>query len=100
MPASAQTAPSAAWPEGVVARYLTVGGALVDVSHDMKLISDTEPNLTIANCGGENCAASHHELWTHYGYRTDNGSKGADQEVGKWAQAHAETCRVLPRPTA
>jgi hypothetical protein len=88
----------APWPEGVIARYLTVGGALVDVSHDMKLIDDTQPNLSIAHCGGEGCKASHHELWINYGYREDNGSRGADQEVGKWAQAHAETCRALPRP--
>jgi hypothetical protein len=86
------------WPDAVVARYLTVAGATVDVSHDTHLLTDTEPNLTIARCGGENCEASHHELWASYAYRNDNGSKGADREVGKWAQGHAETCRALPRP--
>jgi hypothetical protein len=100
MSSSIQTAQSAAWPEGVVARYVTLAGATVDVSHDMSLIQDTEPNLSIARCGGENCDASHHERWTDYGYRSDDGSRGADREVGKWAQAHAETCRALPRPTA
>lgn len=86
------------WPDAVIARYRTVGGALVDVSHDMSLIQDTEPNLSIARCGGENCDASHHQPWADFAYRADNGSKGADREVGKWAQAHAETCRALPRP--
>jgi len=100
MPSSARTAESTDWPEGVIARYLTVGGALVDVSHDMHLIVDTEPNLSIARCGGEGCKASHHEQWRYYSYRTDNGSRGADAEAGKWAQTHAETCRALPRPTA
>lgn len=88
------------WPTGVIARYLTVGGATVDVSHDMHLITDTKPNLTLARCGGANCEASHHERWAPYAFRNDNGSKGANQEVGKWAQAHAETCRALPRPEA
>ena len=100
MPSSVQTAQPTEWPEGVIARYLTVGGATVDLRHDMALIGDTQPNLTIAHCGGENCAASHHEQWSTYAYRTDNGSRGADQEVGKWAQAHAAECRALPRPTA
>lgn len=100
MPSSARTAESTDWPEGVIARYLTVGGALVDVSHDMHLIVDTEPNLSLARCGGEGCKASHHERWRDYSYRTDNGSRGADQEAGKWAQAHAEKCRALPRVTA
>lgn len=86
------------WPEGVIARYLTVGSALVDVRHDMALIVDTEPNLTIASCGGEGCTETHTEKWGPYSFRTDNGSKGADQEAGKWAQAHAEKCRALPRP--
>jgi hypothetical protein len=89
---------AAPWEPGVIARYLTVAGATVDVSHDMSLIVDTEPNLSIARCGGEGCEASHHERWSDYGYRTENGSKGADQEVGKWAQTHAEKCRALPRP--
>jgi hypothetical protein len=97
-PAGQPTPRTEPWPDGVIARYLTVAGALVDVSHDMHLLTDTEPNLTIARCGGENCAANHHELWASYAYRNDNGSKGADQEVGKWAQAHASECRALPRP--
>ncbi|MFE3031548.1 hypothetical protein ACFXKY_07855 [Streptomyces canus] len=93
-----QQAEAAAWPEGVIARYLTVAGATVDIRHDMALIHDTEPNLTIASCNGEGCTATHFEKWGPYAFRTDNGSKAADQEVGKWAQAHAEKCRALPRP--
>ena len=88
------------WPDGITARYLTVAGATVDISHDMSLITDTEPNLSIAHCGGEGCEASHHERWSNYAYRSDNGSKGADREVGKWAQAHAAVCRALPKPEA
>lgn len=84
------------WPDGVIARYLTVGGALVDLSHDVYYLTDTEPNTTIARCGG--CAAHHQEQWSAYAYRSNNGSSGADTEAGKWAQAHAERCRALPRP--
>lgn len=97
MPSTDQTA---AWPEGVVARYLTVAGATVDLRHDMALIVDTGPNLTIASCGGEGCVAVYTEKWGPHSFRTDNGSRGADQEARQWAQAHAETCRALPRPTA
>lgn len=85
-----------AWPEGTIARYLTVGGATVDVTHDNRYLVDTEPNLSIARCGG--CAASHDEQWGEYAYSHNNGSRGADAEVGKWAQGHAETCRAMPKP--
>lgn len=95
-----QQAQADAWPEGVIARYLTVGGATVDLTHDMHYLADAEPNLTIARCRGENCHAHHQELWSHHAYRSDNGSNGANQETGKWAQAHAETCRAMPKPAA
>ncbi|MDX2550149.1 hypothetical protein QA860_08185 [Streptomyces stelliscabiei] len=94
-PPSPRTEP---WPDGVIARYLTVAGATVDVSHDMHYLADTEPNLTLARCGGEGCEATHTEKWGPYAYRNNNGSKGADQEVAKWAQVHASECRALPRP--
>lgn len=106
MSSSAQTtnAPFAEpWPEGVVVRYPTKGAEIsglpisVDIRHDEFSIYDTEPNITIAQCGG--CPANHQEKWAKYAYRTDNGSSGADTEVSKWAQSHAETCRAVPRPT-
>lgn len=84
------------WPEGVAARYLTVGGALVDLRHDSLYIYETEPNLTIAQCGG--CDDSHTEKWAPHAFRSDSGSRGADSEAGTWAQAHAEKCRALPHP--
>lgn len=99
-PASQPSPSTEPWPESVIARYLTIAGATVDLSHDMALIDDTKPNLTIARCGGEGCNATHFEKWAPYSYRANNGSTGADQEVGKWAQAHAETCRALPHPAA
>lgn len=95
----AQPSPApGAWPEGVIARYLTVAGATVDISHDMHLLTDTEPNLTIAQCGGEGCRERHVEKWSGHAFRNDNGSKSADAVASGWAQAHAEKCRALPRP--
>lgn len=93
-----QTTQSAAWPEGVIARYLTVGGALVDVSHDTLYLSDIEPNVTVARCGG--CDDYRTEEWKAHAHRVSNGSSEADAEARKWAQEHAERCRALPRPTA
>ncbi|MFF9271123.1 hypothetical protein EF919_18240 [Streptomyces sp. WAC02707] len=67
----------APWPDGVTARYLTVGGATVDLTDD-----DGTTRLLCAGCGhGKNAAyyppAAHRK-----------------------AQAHAERCRALPRPAA
>ncbi|MFF2809352.1 hypothetical protein ACFVT2_19655 [Streptomyces sp. NPDC058000] len=86
------------WPEGLIARYLTVGGATVDVSHDTLYLADTEPNVTTASCEGAGCEAYHNEEWGQYAYRFNNGSSAADEQAGKWAQAHAEKCRAMPRP--
>lgn len=73
MPSSTQSA----WPEGVVARYRTVGGGTVDLTDD-----DGPVRLLCSGCGfGNN--------WAH------------DPSAGRRkAQKHAETCRALPRPTA
>jgi hypothetical protein len=82
----------------IIARYLTVGGATVDIAHDTLYLADTEPNVSVARCGG--CAAYCNEEWGQYASTYDNGSSAADYEPRKWAQAHAEKCRAMPRPTA
>lgn len=97
MPARTQITTETVWPEGLIARYLTVGGATINISHDTLYLSDTEPSVTIAQCGG--CDARHNEEWGQYAYRYNSGSRAADEEVGKWAQAHAEKCRAMPRPS-
>jgi hypothetical protein len=79
MPSSAQTTQSAAWPEGVIARYLTVAGATVDTTDN-----------------GED---------TYWRY--DNACTGCTHKDGflredaarRDAQRHAEKCRALHRPT-
>ncbi|MFE9398639.1 hypothetical protein [Streptomyces flavidovirens] len=69
-----------AWPEGLTARYLTVGGSTVGVW------DADEWSPVRALCSG--CIASNR----------DGGPGSSDPH--RWAQSHAETCRAMPRPTA
>lgn len=120
MPSTAESVPSATWPEGVVARYVTVGGATVDIAtphverqvggHAIVPIGDgltvqkkpeTVIDVTItARCSA--CPGIDESTYlglypfaldgmvdSHYG-----------REARQWAQAHAEKCRAVPRPTA
>ncbi|MEU0624998.1 hypothetical protein ABZ329_29575 [Streptomyces rubiginosohelvolus] len=72
------TQPQTAWPENVIARYLTVGGATVSI-----WAADQWTPVTAA-CGG--CSASNE----------DGGVNSSDPK--RWAQSHAETCRAIPKP--
>lgn len=72
------TAPQTSWPEGVLARYATVGGALVSVWD----ASDDFPMWGV--CSG--CSAS----------SRDGGPNSSLPKA--WAQEHSERCRALPRP--
>ncbi|SFD13860.1 hypothetical protein [Streptomyces aidingensis] len=58
------------WPNGVIARYLTLASATVDI-HD---------NETAA------CTGCGNDL-----------TLGAESALRAWAQTHAEKCRALPR---
>jgi hypothetical protein len=102
MPSSTRTAKS----ERIIARYLTVGGATVD-------ITETGPRdsvvlqVTVAACGG--CPAEQREQWRDgfydYSYAfhpvtREDAVARAEKEAREWAQSHAEKCRALPRPTA
>ncbi len=62
------------WPEGTIARYLTVGGATVDVrgSHDYA-------SYKCWGCG-------------------DSTALYGDRRTKELAQGHAEKCRALQRP--
>jgi hypothetical protein len=81
---------STTWPEGVIARYLTVGGATVDIldkkdEHD----EHDEPGEYVARCTG--CTAD----WSN----TRSGWN-LEFQVRPWAQGHAEKCRAMPKPEA
>jgi GMP synthase-like glutamine amidotransferase len=103
MPSTDQTAQPAAWPEGVVARYATVGGAHVNMTHRLTVHNPPEPFATLAACTG--CPASeevnHYRLvWGLTAQHEEHHPEAADRDAREWAQAHAEKCRALPRPTA
>ncbi|MEU3528854.1 hypothetical protein AB0E62_34235 [Streptomyces sp. NPDC038707] len=76
MPSSARSE-SAAWPEGVIARYVTVGGATVDVRG-----GGDSTGYECTGCPYESSPFWHHSI------------------AHEHAQKHAEKCRALPRPTA
>lgn len=77
--------PDIAWPDDVIARYLTVGGAALgreDLVVDV--VDNGEDSYWRYNtaCAGCPRADMHSDL------------DGAH----RWAQSHAEKCRALPRP--
>jgi hypothetical protein len=104
---------STTWPEGVIARYLTVGGATVDVtvriSHDYQADIDGLNWIDInhqAVCAGTGCG-SKTELYNNRGVDdTEQARRAATdltspngREIKQWAQSHAETCRAMPNPS-
>ena len=96
----AAPAPALPWPDGVIARYLTVARATVDLIHDKAQQGDG--TFTVATCTG--CKAAERSTWatgihgTH-GYYTIQDRARGDRDARKWAQSHAETCRALPNPS-
>lgn len=71
------------WPEGVVARYLTVGGATVD-------IRGSYPKYWRCTACPATSVGQYTNPW---------GTPFSDTEIHKQAQGHAEKCRAMPRPT-
>ncbi|MGW4703248.1 hypothetical protein [Streptomyces sp. NPDC004285] len=70
------------WPEGVIARYLTVGGATVDIT------SNGRPHWFCTACPGTSCGA----------YTGPFGTPFTLDQIHEQAQAHAEKCRAMPKP--
>ncbi|MDX3336908.1 hypothetical protein [Streptomyces sp. ME02-6979.5a] len=86
-----------AWPTGVIARYLTVGGATVDLTHRLTVHTPPKPFATLASCAG--CPAT--EEVSHYRSNwgeEEHDPEAADADARIWAQSHAETCRAIPKP--
>lgn len=104
------TASQTAWPEGVIARYATVGGVadggLTAVELTETGSRDSEwAYATVAKCAG--CDEEQRERWettVHYfsgqqGERTvREAAELAEARSREWAQAHAEKCRAMARP--
>jgi len=72
-----------AWPEGVIARYLTIVGATVD-------------RVTVGGVERAECRGCHHRA--AYSSELAEPFKSHTVLADEWAQAHAERCRALPRP--
>lgn len=85
-----------AWPEGVIARYVTVGGATVDLSQHPHIDDDIELLDAIATCLGCTTSERFCETTPLWGSQDALAANTATARV--WAQRHAETCRALPRP--
>ncbi|MBK3547863.1 hypothetical protein [Streptomyces sp. MBT60] len=89
------------WPENVLARYLTVGGATVDLTHKLTVHTPPAPLATLASCTG--CPTA--EEFSHYRVirgmamqREEHVPAAAEEQARAWAQSHAETCRAIPKP--
>ncbi|MET7437016.1 hypothetical protein ACWERY_16135 [Streptomyces sp. NPDC004082] len=91
---AAQQAEAKAWPEGVIARYLTVGGATVDITYS------TKSGLLTNACTG--CSIAEHTNTNGAVTDSPEEEQARVEEclpiARRWAQEHAETCRALPRP--
>ena len=95
MPSTAQSTQPAAWPEGVVARYLTKAAEISGMSITVDL-AETDDGIT-SSCNG--CFATYHSSFDPM-YEGRRMEEYADRQARAWAQTHAEDCRALPRPTA
>lgn len=78
------------WPDGVIARYVTVANAVVE-------LVDGENSIKGSCTGCPEYAQPHPFPYDPAcsGQRMDSYVK---REATDWAQAHAEKCRALPRP--
>ncbi|MFI0900526.1 hypothetical protein [Streptomyces sp. NPDC020983] len=79
---------AATWPEGVIGRYVTVGGGFVDlIEQDRSVLAK--------------CFACPRSEWTSYDDPTlvdlPNRERSTER-AGEWAQDHAATCRAVPKP--
>ncbi|MFI1485815.1 hypothetical protein [Streptomyces sp. NPDC020747] len=94
------------WPVGTIARYLTVGGATVDLTsgeypYDAGDGIVGSRNLTRGACTG--CPTvedfKHWRPVQRMTFVDDvRDPETANREALEWAQAHAERCRAMPKP--
>lgn len=80
------------------ARYLTVGGATVELAKVVGYGDSDRLTHTRAVCTG--CNALHAIEWLYQGDYTqlrDEDGQRATPQVRDWAQDHASTCRAMPK---
>lgn len=92
---AAERAAMTGWPEGVLARYLSVGGATVDITNEEP--GNEEPYAE-ANCLG--CSWRSVTCWDDLsGFLSlSAAARSALEAAGAAAQDHASTCRAMPKP--
>ncbi|MFF3547073.1 hypothetical protein ACFYXD_35210 [Streptomyces platensis] len=91
----------AAWPEGVIARYITVAGvAIADPELAVEITYTSHSGWLTATCRG---CEQDEDTETHG--RLDDPPELEAERVEEalpaartWAQSHAEKCRAMPRP--
>ena len=84
--------------ESIVSRYLTVGGATVDITKIAGYVDRPEPTHTQAICTG--CEETHAVEWLYqgsYGQLRDEDGQRATPQARDWAQEHASICRAMPK---
>jgi hypothetical protein len=99
---------STARPAGVIARYLTVGGATVDLTEESDYSNIAVPTQTVAKCAG--CGERHKEDWGWNFWANERDEEQPDSyqrrgehatpQARRWAQSHAEKCRAVPKANA
>lgn len=83
-----------AWPEGVIARYLTVGGATVGIRY-------ADGDLTV-DCTGCEKRVERVDVGAYYDDTPEQVTEKVTERLParrETAQSHAERCRAMPRPT-
>lgn len=85
---------NATTPENLIARYLTVGGATVDVIATKYV--DVDPNHR-ADCNG--CGKYEETAEAHTEARYERYVRETTEKIRQWAQAHAEYCRAMSMET-
>lgn len=103
--------PETTWPEGVIARYLTLAGEALRDPNLSVVITETGPRddeylyTTVARCAG--CGDDDRTAWPDgtYSYSDEfiptprhQAIAWAEHTAREWAQGHAEKCRAMTRP--
>lgn len=81
------------WPEGVIARYLTVGGGVVDVRNDYTGAADSVCTSCTATHLSYGCTSLRNPT-------AEQQDAAAIAEARQWSQTHAARCRAMPKPEA
>ncbi|MFF1916123.1 hypothetical protein ACFVYE_31965 [Streptomyces sp. NPDC058239] len=100
------TTQTTTWPEGVIARYITVAGeALSDPSICTEVISHADDYDT-ARCTPCGSTATYDMEIARFLAKKRGGDPDClslaepSRLAWEWAQTHAEKCRAMPKPTA